>query len=383
LRVLNTGQVAVNSTTTFPTSTFYSKATLNNNAVDGNAAGTGDAVYGQQTGTGNGVAGLNSSTGKGVYGVHIGTTTGYGVYGYSSGAAGSRGVFGSSDNTTGTGIAVKGQTNGLGTAVVGVSLNTAGGDGVYGYSSSSNAAMGGVFFNGATGGTGVIAGGNNVASMFYPTQGAGGAFTGKDYGVYGFAVGSAATSSAGGYFRDSLSAAINLDVRVAARNAGTSYKIIGTGTVSTIVKDLKGNDKVMFCPESPEALHEDYGTAQLVNGYAQVTLDPIYAKSITVNTKHELRVFIQLEGDCNGVFVTNKTKNGFEVKELSHGTSNVKFSYHVIGNRADEYVNGQLASKYEDLRFPDGPKDLGTHAKKVNKEKLEDAVQQPTLKQLK
>ena len=38
---------------------------------------------------------------------------------------------------------------------------------------------------------------------------------------------------------------------------------------------------------------------------------------------------IQTEGDCNGIFISNKTKEGFWVKELQKGKSNVKFSWKV------------------------------------------------------
>jgi hypothetical protein len=38
---------------------------------------------------------------------------------------------------------------------------------------------------------------------------------------------------------------------------------------------------------------------------------------------------IQLEGDCNGVFISKKTREGFEVKELHKGKSNVKFSWQI------------------------------------------------------
>jgi hypothetical protein len=40
-----------------------------------------------------------------------------------------------------------------------------------------------------------------------------------------------------------------------------------------------------------------------------------------------LFINIQLEGDCNGVFISKKTREGFEVKELQKGKSNVKFSW--------------------------------------------------------
>ena len=104
-----------------------------------------------------------------------------------------------------------------------------------------------------------------------------------------------------------------------ARFNGTNYKIIGNGTVSTVVKGASENDsaKVMFAPEAPEVLFEDYGTGQLVNGTANVTIDPILRNNIIVDSEHPLKVFIQLEGDCNGVYVTNKSINGFTVN-LGH-----------------------------------------------------------------
>ncbi len=59
-----------------------------------------------------------------------------------------------------------------------------------------------------------------------------------------------------------------------------------------------------------------------------------------------------MEGDCNGVYVTNKTATGFTVKELHGGNSNVEFSYHVIGNRIDDIDSqGRLVSKFQDNRF--------------------------------
>jgi hypothetical protein len=43
----------------------------------------------------------------------------------------------------------------------------------------------------------------------------------------------------------------------------------------------------------------------------------------------KLLINIQLEGDCNGVFISKKTREGFEVKELQKGKSNVRFSWKV------------------------------------------------------
>ena len=368
MRVLNTGQVAVNSTTTFPTSTFFSAAGGNNNAVDGSAAGTGNAVYGQQTGTGNGINGLTNSTGRGVIGIHIGAGGGTGTQGQSSSASGI-GVVGINTNATATARGIIGQANGDGVGVLGQATGTSG-VGVFG-TMSGTGGIGGFFTNGNASGTGLLAGGNNLPSNYYLTTGTGASFNGQQYGMYSFAWSGNTTLSAGGFFRDSVSVANQSSARVAAYVAGTDYKIIGSGIVSTIVEDVSGNNRIMFCPEATEVLFEDYGSGQLVNGHVRVELDPIFAKNITVNSKHELRVFIQLEGDCNGVYVTNKSGNGFEVKELGGGNSNVKFTYKVIGNRADRYVQGQLSSKYEDLRLPEAPKEEKSGGKVDNIKKVE------------
>jgi hypothetical protein len=45
-----------------------------------------------------------------------------------------------------------------------------------------------------------------------------------------------------------------------------------------------------------------------------------------------MKVFVQLEGDCKGVYVTKST-TGFDAKELQNGTSSVAFSYRVVAKR--------------------------------------------------
>lgn len=262
-------------------------------------------------------------------------------------------------------IAISGRANG-GVGVVGVDVGagdgmegiSTGGDGVYG--ETAGGLSGGVTgLNTNVGGTGVLGRGDWTVgdSWLVPTTGAGGSFNGDDMGVTGYANNSASglgagTTSAGGYFRDSISIFSKTYAWVAAYNSGTKYKILGDGVVSTIVKDKQNKEHIMYCTESPEVLLDDYGQGQLINGVAIIKLDEIYTHTILVNDKHSLRVFVQLEGDCKGVFVTEKTSQGFTVKELDNGKSNVSFTYRVVANRKDEVINGQMASKYQDLRFP-------------------------------
>ena len=112
----------------------------------------------------------------------------------------------------------------------------------------------------------------------------------------------------------------------------------------------------MFAPEMPEIHFMDVGQGQLQGGRAYIQLDPIFAKNIVVNEQHPLRVLIQLEDECNGVRVTNKSQHGFEVIELNGGTSNARFTYFVIANRADEKDEyGNVISKHEGVRLPPAP----------------------------
>ena len=63
--------------------------------------------------------------------------------------------------------------------------------------------------------------------------------------------------------------------------------------------------------ESPENWFEDFGAAQLIDGVAVVWLDPDFIQ--TVNAEKDYRVFPVPNGDCRGLYVTNKSANSFEV----------------------------------------------------------------------
>ena len=141
--------------------------------------------------------------------------------------------------------------------------------------------------------------------------------------------------------------------------SGTDYKIIGTGSVSTMVRAQDNSMRVMYAPEAPEIVFQDFGVGQLSGGRARIDLDPILANAIYVDDQHPIKVYVTLEGDCNGVFVTDKSASGFTVKELAGGTSNAKFSWQIVANRADtKDRSGRVVSKHVGMRFPVGPRAL-------------------------
>jgi hypothetical protein len=177
----------------------------------------------------------------------------------------------------------------------------------------------------------------------------------KGAGVYGIAVedGNATTDHAGGVFfvSDATETGTNVNASVAAYLGGTAYKIIGSGTVSTIVNDASGMGRIMAAPETPEIMFQDYGRGKMVNGKAHINIDPILARNIFVDEKHPIKVFVQLHGDCKGVFVTNENQFGFDVVELQGGTSSVEFSWSIAANRADEKLDNGTVIKYQENRF--------------------------------
>ncbi|HRH39109.1 MAG TPA: hypothetical protein PK760_12225, partial [Flavobacteriales bacterium] len=112
-----------------------------------------------------------------------------------------------------------------------------------------------------------------------------------------------------------------------------------------------GEHVLLSAPEAPENLFQDYGTGQLVNGHAHITIDPIFSRNILVNEAHPLRVFIQLRGNCNGTYVTNESSTGFDVVELQNGTSNTSFHWTVIANRANQTLSDGTQWNFAEERF--------------------------------
>jgi hypothetical protein len=120
-----------------------------------------------------------------------------------------------------------------------------------------------------------------------------------------------------------------------------------TGTKTAIVPIDGGKRTVaMSAIEAPQNWFEDAGSAQLVNGAAVVRFDPDFIQ--TVNTEMDYKVFPVPNGDCKGLYVTNKTATSFEVRELGGGTSSVAFDYRIMA----------LRRKYENVRFADHTHDM-------------------------
>ncbi len=279
-------------------------------------------VYGQAASvSGTGVTGiatsaLTTNNPTGVYGQSA-STTGFAVDGFNTTAAGT-GVLGEGNGIGGTYL-----TAGSGGAFTGTGTGT--------FSLATTVATG----------TGLLAVGNNLAAFGSLAAGAGVAGNGQNFGVYGVATSNAvgavnAPARAGGYFVSGTAPAQSFTYVACYEGGGTPRKVMGNGTVNTVVKNADDQYVLLSAPEAPENLFEDFGTGQLLNGKTHITLDPTLSRNVLVNDQHPLRVFVQLRGDCKGVFVSNETAEGFDVTELQGGISNSRFFWTVVANRANQ-----------------------------------------------
>jgi hypothetical protein len=108
--------------------------------------------------------------------------------------------------------------------------------------------------------------------------------------------------------------------------------VLAGGTKSAAVEGADGVHRLLFCIESPESWFEDFGTARLAKGRARVTIEARFAQSIR---RDEYHVFVTPEGDSNGLYVAQKGRNAFEVREQRGGRSSIEFSYRIVARRAD------------------------------------------------
>ena len=88
-----------------------------------------------------------------------------------------------------------------------------------------------------------------------------------------------------------------------------------------------------FTAQQTEATIEDLGETQLVNGQAYVNLDP--KLSYLVDKQSTYLVFLTPQGDCRGLYATDKTPTGFTVRELQGGHSSIAFDYRIVAKPAD------------------------------------------------
>ncbi|WNM19921.1 beta strand repeat-containing protein [Flavobacterium capsici] len=131
----------------------------------------------------------------------------------------------------------------------------------------------------------------------------------------------------GSWSRGNLIGAINSGNLFASYNNGDEYtsgkqiELVVTGASRTAAYAVTSTESVIY----------KKGKINLNNGVARVEFDEKYKKllgDIPVVTTTPM-------GQCNGIYIESVDKNGFTIKELSNGTSNVTISWIAVGDRID------------------------------------------------
>ena len=255
--------------------------------INASSSNSARAVYGS--------ASANTGSTSGGY-FDCFSSSGTGVRGRAAGSTGeTKGVYGSSESTSGIGV------HGLASANSGTTI------GVYGESDSSD-------------GSGVIGLANATSGDNIGVYGATGSSEGN--GVYGFAVPSeglcvgvvGVTNSDEGYGVYYLGGLGGIGLMRSYVPIDNGYAALGVHTTA--------GDWVEF-----------FGEGDLLEGEADVQLDPLFLESVTINSDHPMKVFLQLHDEnCQGVAV-KKSKSTFKVIELNSGRSNSTFDYRVVARR--------------------------------------------------
>ena len=123
-----------------------------------------------------------------------------------------------------------------------------------------------------------------------------------------------------------------------------------SGSKSAVVPVDGGSKKVaLYAIEAPENWFEDAGSGQLSNGSAVIQLENMFGQA--VNTGIDYHVFLTPNGDCKGLYVSQKSATSFEVRELGGGTSSIAFDYRIMAKRKG----------FENIRMADKTKEFTTH----------------------
>jgi hypothetical protein len=228
--------------------------------------------------------------------------------------------------------------------VLGLSTNGSSSPGVLGQSTGVAVGVEGIALNPQGGGIegDGMAGGNGVAG--FSNGGPGDALYGSTN--TGFALvafnqpgnSNPAATIIGGQGNAASNSLVTFDVLSSATfwvdNGGSAHVrgLIFTGGPCSAgcakTKDSPARLVQRYTPQEAVPTIEDVGEAQLSGGSAYVRIDPAFANVIDRGATY--LVFVTPQGPTLGLYVTNKTAQGFQVKEEQGGSSPVAFDYRIV-----------------------------------------------------
>lgn len=90
-----------------------------------------------------------------------------------------------------------------------------------------------------------------------------------------------------------------------------------------------GERVLTYTPESATATVEDVGTARMVDGVANVRIDPAFAAMMDGRWYY---VFLTPLGDTRGLYVSRKGRSGFQVHQTERGRASLDFDYRIVAH---------------------------------------------------
>ncbi len=147
-------------------------------------------------------------------------------------------------------------------------------------------------------------------------------------------------SSIGGGFYGGMIGSWSKGNIIGQVSSGTMFASYNSGDEYTAGKQIElvdtGSQKTAaYAVTSTESIVYKKGKTTLMNGIARVDFDKNYSAllgEIPVVTTTPM-------GQCNGLFIESIDQNGFTIKELNNGTSNVGIFWIAVGDRIDVQQN--------------------------------------------
>jgi hypothetical protein len=296
--------------------------------ISNGTSGTGHGLYGRSA-NGEGVYGISTDGGDGVFGT---STSGYGVSGASTSSLGVSG-------TSTDGTAIQGETSATdgNSGVSGISNGTTGsGHGVYGRSSNGEGVYGSSTASNAVEGVSSAGGYAGVAGFQY----------GSDSTTGGPGVHAESADNTGewpviaAYGDNKFTSLFFAENKVTGANCGIGYDAVLACSGTADFKAYRarhvtstGQHVLAYASESTSATLEDFGTAQMIDGVANVAIESRFAA--TIDRTAGYYVFLTPLGDTKGLFVSEKTPAGFQVRETQGGRSTIAFDYRIVARPLD------------------------------------------------
>jgi len=173
------------------------------------------------------------------------------------------------------------------------------------------------------------------------------------YGVYGSAgyqsgagiLTQNQTNGIGGGFFGGVAGSISKGEIIGQMNKGELFATYNSGNTYTygnnieLVGNANQEKKAVYAVTATESKIYNNGKSTLVNGSAFIAFTEDF-KSLLGEIP---TVTVTPNGNCNGLYVSEVTKEGFTVKELNNGHSNVVISWITVGNRVNQ--KNEVANK--------------------------------------